>query len=201
MRPTDPAKETAIQDAALSIIASEGLENLSMQRLAQAAGVSPRTIYIKYENKEDLIIRLFIETTLPRYEAAVLQGFDETLDFEAGVRLLWMNAFRFLRAHEAEYRLLMYSKSSPLLVAAFSRARIEQGQHFQPIAAFLGQHARRGVIRKVRYEVARALLFAPLLDLVQEYFEHLDRPRQLVTEALIRSTATAAAASLLLHRK
>ena len=105
MRPADPQKELSIRTAALRVIATEGLENLSMQRLAQAAGVSPRTIYLKFENKEDMLVRLFIDAALPQYEAAVLEGFDIGMSFEAGVAALWMNAFRFLRDHEPEFRL------------------------------------------------------------------------------------------------
>jgi hypothetical protein len=41
------------------------------------------------------------------------------------------------------------------------------------------------VILDFPFEVHRALLFAPLLDLVNEYFEHADRPRQIITEKLI----------------
>ena len=196
MRPADPQKEIAIREAALAIIGSEGLENLGMQRLAKAAGVSPRTIYIKYENKEDMLVRLFIDAVLPEYETAVLAGFNDSAAFEAGVEKLWVNAFRFLATHEPQFRLMMYSKSSPLLVNAFTRLKIEQGQHFKPIAAFLKRHASAGTIRKMPYEVSRALLFAPLLDLMNEHFEYRSRPRQLVTENLIRRTAKAAAASL-----
>ncbi len=196
MRPADPRKEVAIREAALSIIAAEGLENLSMQRLAQTAGVSPRTIYIKYENKEDMLIRLFIDAVLPEYESAVLDGFDAASGYAAGIERIWVNAFRYLSAHEPQFRLLMYSKSSPMLVAAFTKAQVAEGQHFKPLAAFLNRHAKAGLIRKMPYEVARALLFAPLLDLMSEHFEYKSRPKQLITEKLIRNTSAAAAAAL-----
>jgi TetR/AcrR family transcriptional repressor of multidrug resistance operon len=196
MRPADPQKEAAIRQAALNIIATEGLENLSMQHLAHAAGVSPRTIYIKYENKEDMLVRLFIDVVLREYEAAVLNGFDEAAEFERGIETIWANAFRYLSTHEPQFRLLMYSKSSPLLVAAFTKAQISEGQYFKPIAAFLNKHVKRGYIRRLPYEVARALLFAPLFDLMNEHFEFKSRPKQLITEKLIRNTSAAAAAAL-----
>jgi len=46
MRPKNLEKEAAIRTTALRIIAEEGLENLTMQKLAKEAGISPRTIYI-----------------------------------------------------------------------------------------------------------------------------------------------------------
>ncbi|WP_325637771.1 TetR/AcrR family transcriptional regulator, partial [Chitinophaga sp.] len=50
MRPKNLEKEEAIRTIALQIIAGEGLENLTMQKLAKAANISPRTIYIKYKD-------------------------------------------------------------------------------------------------------------------------------------------------------
>lgn len=49
MRPKNLEKEQAIRTIALKIISKEGLENLSMQKLAKEARISPRTIYIKYD--------------------------------------------------------------------------------------------------------------------------------------------------------
>lgn len=75
MRPKNLEKEASIRAKALVIISEEGLENLSMQKLAKAAGVSPRTIYIKYKDKEDFLVRLFVDEVVGSYEKAVLGGF------------------------------------------------------------------------------------------------------------------------------
>src|SRR6202012_2727719 len=119
MRPKNPAKATAIRTLALQIISEEGLENLTMQKLARAAGVSPRTIYLTYENKEDLLVKLFIDEVLGAYEKAVLDGFGEEMDFAEGVERVWGNVFRYLTTHRAALSLMQYGKSSPLLHKAF----------------------------------------------------------------------------------
>src|SRR6201985_1759376 len=115
MRPKNLEKEAAIRSIALQLIADEGLENLSMQKLAKAANISPRTIYIKYENKEDLLIKLFIEEVLGAYEKAIIENFDPEMDFVTGVRTLWLNAFRYFKDNKHAFTLLQYGKSSPLL--------------------------------------------------------------------------------------
>src|ERR1700748_1747639 len=115
MRTRNLEKEAAIKTVALRIIAEDGLENLTMQRLAEAAGISPRTIYIKYENKEDLLIKLFIEEVLGAYEKAIIENFDPEMDFVTGVRTLWLNAFRYFKDNKHAFTLLQYGKSSPLL--------------------------------------------------------------------------------------
>ncbi|GLU52191.1 TetR/AcrR family transcriptional regulator [Dyadobacter frigoris] len=185
MRPKNLEKEEAIRTIALQIISDEGLENLSMQKLAKAANVSPRTIYIKYESKEDFLIKLFIDEVLGSYEKGVLENFDENMDFSEGVKKIWMNTFRYLIHNRHSFALLQYGKSSPLLNKAFQKANIKQGQFFAPIHKFLKMHVATGSIRDFPSDVHRALLFSPLLDLVNEYFDYLERPEQIITEKMI----------------
>jgi len=185
MRPKNLAKEEAIRSIALQIISEEGLENLSMQKLAKAANISPRTIYIKYENKEDLLIRLFIEEVLGNYEKAVLENFDPKMAFADGMKRLWLNTFHYLKNNKPAFSLIRYGKSSPLLNKAFQEKNIQQGAFFAPIHTFLKTNAQLGLIADLPLDVHSALLFSPIQDLVAEYFDHLDRPVQIITEEII----------------
>jgi len=197
MRPKSLEKEEAIRTIALQIIAEEGLENLSMQKLAKAANISPRTIYIKYEDKEDLLVKLYIEEVLGAYEQAVLNGFREDMDFAEGVKKLWLNAFRYLKNNRPHFALMQHGKSSPLLNRAFQQMNIREGQFFAPIVRFFQQYKSKGVILAFPFDVYRAMLFAPMLDLVREYFEHLDRPKQIITEKLTIACCDAIISGLL----
>ena len=185
MRPRNLEKEAAIRTIALKIIAEQGLENLTMQQLAKAANVSPRTIYIKYADKEDLLIKLFIEEVLGAYETAVLQHFSETTDLVSGVQRVWLNAFRYFKENKPAFVLMQYGKTSPLLNKAFQERGIREGHFFAPIHRFLLRQVSAGVIQDLPFEAHRALLFAPLLELVNEYFEHVGRPQQIITEKVI----------------
>jgi TetR/AcrR family transcriptional regulator, multidrug resistance operon repressor len=185
MRPKNLEKESAIRTTALRIIAEEGLENLTMQKLAKEARISPRTIYIKYRDKDDLLVKLFIDEVLGAYETAVLENFSESMDLASGVECVWLNAFRYFIQRKPAFVLMQYGKSSPLLNTAFQERDIRQGHFFSPIHRFLERQVSKGVILDLPFEVHRALLFAPLLDLINEYFEHAGRPQQIITEKLI----------------
>lgn len=185
MRPKNLAKEEAIRSIALQIISEEGLENLSMQKLAKAANISPRTIYIKYENKEDLLIKLFIDEVLGKYEKAILENFDPKMAFADGMKRLWLNTFHYLRNNKPAFSLIRYGKSSPLLNKAFQDKNIQQGAFFAPIHTFLKTNVQAGLIPDLPHDVHSALLFSPIQDLVAEYFDHLDRPVQIITEKVI----------------
>lgn len=185
MRPKNLEKEEAIRSIALQIIADEGLENLSMQKLAKAANVSPRTIYIKYENKEDFLIKLFIDEVLGAYEKAVLEKFTPDMPFAEGVKRIWTNSFRYCKENRHYYALMQYGKSSPLLNKAYQEKGIREGDFFAPVHEFLSRNMKAGIIRKFPQEVHRALLFSPLFDLINEYFDFLERPKQIITDKII----------------
>jgi len=191
MRPKNLEKEQAIRTIALQIIAEEGLENLSMQKLAKAAGISPRTIYIKYENKEDLLVKLFIEEVLGSYEKAILENFDPAMDFAEGVQKLWLNGFRYLKNNRHAFALIKYGKSSPLLNKAYQKANIKEGDFFLPVLTFLKLNVKKGVIADFPQEVHRALLFSPVLELVTEYFDYTERPKQIITEKILLASCDA----------
>lgn len=185
MRPKSLEKEEAIRSIALQIISDEGLENLSMQKLAKAANISPRTIYIKYENKEDLLVKLFIEEVLGTYEKAVLENFNPEMGFAQGMKKLWLNTFNFLKNNKPAFSLIQYGKSSPLLNKAFQEKNIQQGAFFAPVHAFLENYVKTGLIADLPHDVHRALLFSPIQDLVAEYFDHLTREQQIITEEVV----------------
>ncbi|QNK64669.1 TetR/AcrR family transcriptional regulator [Pedobacter sp. PAMC26386] len=185
MRPKNLEKEQAIRTIALQIIAEEGLENLSMQKLAKAANVSPRTIYIKYQDKEDLLIKLFLEEVLGAYEKAILTQFSPDMEFAKGVKKLWQNTFQYLKNNRHSFVLLQYGKSSPLLNKAFQQANIIEGHFFAPIHHFLEINMTNNIIKKFPHEVHRALLFSPIFDLVNEYFDYQSRPKQIITEKIL----------------
>jgi AcrR family transcriptional regulator len=197
MRPKNLEKEEAIRTIALQIIAEEGLENLSMQKLAKAANISPRTIYIKYENKEDFLVKLFIDEVLGAYEKAILEKFKPEMDFADGVKKLCTNAFRFFKNNPHAFALMKYGKSSPLLNKAFQEKDIKEGDFFAPIHRFLELNAKAGVIRKLPQEAYRALLFAPMLDLINEYFDYQQRPKQIITDKVFSDCCDAVIIGLL----
>jgi AcrR family transcriptional regulator len=197
MRPKNLEKEEAIRTIALQIIAEEGLENLSMQKLAKAANISPRTIYIKYENKEDFLVKLFIDEVLSAYEKAMLEKFKPEMDFAEGVKKLWANAFRFFKSNPHAYALMKYGKSSPLLNKAYQDRDIKEGDFFGPVHRFLEQNAKAGLIRKLPQEAYRAILFSPMFELTNEYFDCLNRPKQPVTDKVFSDCCDAVIKGLL----
>ena len=61
MRIKDNEKQERIKDAMISLILKEGINGASVAKIAKQAGVSPATIYVYYENKEEMLAEVFNE--------------------------------------------------------------------------------------------------------------------------------------------
>jgi TetR/AcrR family transcriptional regulator, mexJK operon transcriptional repressor len=69
-RPTDPAKEAAILEAARAAFLELPFERVSMDAVASRAGVSKVTIYAKYKSKEALFVAAMNESCAAIYNQA-----------------------------------------------------------------------------------------------------------------------------------
>ena len=56
MRRKDDAKQNSIKRAVVKIVLEQGMHGASISKIAKAAGVSPATVYVYYENK-DIMLR------------------------------------------------------------------------------------------------------------------------------------------------
>ncbi|GAK30275.1 TetR family transcriptional regulator [Weissella oryzae SG25] len=61
MRIQDQEKRLALKKAALTLVANDGITQLSMAKLAKATNLSVATAYIYFENKTDLLGHLYTE--------------------------------------------------------------------------------------------------------------------------------------------
>jgi TetR/AcrR family transcriptional repressor of multidrug resistance operon len=103
------------------------------------------------------------------------------------VQHLWLNAFNHLIYNQPHFALMQYGKSSPLLNQAFQQGNIRQGDYFAAIHQFLQRHIEQGTIPRFPMDIYRALLFSPLIDLINEYFDYQGRPQQIISEEVILS--------------
>jgi AcrR family transcriptional regulator len=61
MRIKDLEKQRRIKDAMVRLILREGIDGTSVSKIAREAGVSPATIYVYYDSKEEMLSEVFRE--------------------------------------------------------------------------------------------------------------------------------------------
>jgi AcrR family transcriptional regulator len=163
MRVRDPSKERAIRERALAMIVKSGFDGLSMQKVADAAGVSPATIYIYFQDRDDLIASLYHEENA-KMVAAALEGFDPEMPFAEGLRRQWINRARYYLANPLQAHFLEQMRYSPLFKRCEKAAK---GTFGQIMMTFVANAIARGELVRIPVEVYWAVAFAPLYQLVK----------------------------------
>jgi TetR/AcrR family transcriptional regulator, multidrug resistance operon repressor len=163
MRTRDEVKETSLHEKAVEMIVNSGLEGLSMQKLAKAAGISPATIYIYYKDRDDLIIGVW-EREMKRMMRATLEGFEPSMSFDKGLKVQWMNRAKFYIENPGTAHFMEQIKYSPY----YERCRGKLDSVFlKAMYDFVHNAISRKELVKLQVEVYWAIAFAPLYQLVK----------------------------------
>lgn len=105
-------KEKRIFDAALKLFTEKGIDNTSTASISKEAGIATGTLYVYFENKEDLINKLFI--SLKKESVAVIcpDPSETVLSYEY-LEKLWMNSVEWGINNQDKFRFITQFQSSP----------------------------------------------------------------------------------------
>ncbi|GLS82212.1 TetR/AcrR family transcriptional regulator [Paraferrimonas haliotis] len=156
-------KQQQILIAAESIIAREGYQGLSMQKLAEEAGVAAGTIYRYYDNKEALTAQL-VERIFCQVALVILKDAEKGT-VEQRFRRLWWNVVEFDARTTTNQ--LSYEQALHLPGA-------NSGQHlelllstFQPMRQILVDGVEAGMFKDIRVEILVATSIEPAVGLAR----------------------------------
>ncbi|MCW3467297.1 TetR/AcrR family transcriptional regulator [Chitinophaga nivalis] len=166
MRVRDESKIQAITAKAIEMVANDGLENLGINRLAKAAGVSPATIYIYYKDKDDLLTRISEEEGLKMCYSS-LDGFDPEMRFAEGLWIQWKNRAKYSMNNYQAAQFFDQLRNSPYKETML---RSVADAFRKPITIYLTNAFNRGEINQMSMEVYWSIAFAPLYSLIR--FHH-----------------------------
>ncbi|MDO4430440.1 MAG: TetR/AcrR family transcriptional regulator [Lonepinella koalarum] len=92
---TDNAMQEQIFVATERLMATEGLPNLSMHKIAKEACISAGTIYIYFKSKEDLLEQ-FAVRVFANFQYALAKDVDVTRCYFEQYRQMWKNIWHHL---------------------------------------------------------------------------------------------------------
>lgn len=180
MRLKDENKKTAICNAAIELITTEGFANTSISKIAKQANVSAATIYIYFENKEDLLNKLYL-CIKQEASSAFLKGFHEDMPIHEGIKLLWFNIYHTIIAEPVKFAFGEQFANSPLVNRV---SKTEGSKYFKPIYNLLKRGIDQGVIKNVSPEILMALILAPIMFLAKQQLSG----EILINEAILQDT-------------
>lgn len=94
MRVRDIDKEKLVIEKAIDLVVDQGLLGFSMNKLAKACNVSVATLYIYYQDKDDLLQKIGYATG-KNFLSTTLKDFSPDMSFEDGLRKQWENRAEF----------------------------------------------------------------------------------------------------------
>lgn len=166
MRTRDENKALAIREKAISLIVERGFDGLSMQKLADLAGVSPATIYIFYKNREDLLNCLFRDVQ-EMFATVALKDFDPAMGLEEGLWLQWKNRFDFIVQYPVYFRFFEQFRHSPLI----NSEDVAMGPFRDKMCQFVRNAIEHGQMVKMDPETFWALAYGPFYALVKFHLQ------------------------------
>ncbi len=114
MRYKDENKKENIFLAAMQLISEIGFAETSMSKIAKKANVSPSTIYVYFENKNDMLNKLYL-TVKQKISQRILQGIDESNPLERQYELILRNFIEFSLNNKEYFLFIEQFINSPLI--------------------------------------------------------------------------------------
>ena len=161
MRTRDDKKQEALLLATIKVVNEIGFAASSVSKIAQEAGVSPATLYVYFDNKEDLLISTYIEIK-QGMGAAMLDGVDEDQPLHDIFHRVWKNSFSYVSENLAEFRYAEQFANSPFSKQV-DRLRIQES--FEPLLRVIQKGISEKIIKDVDMDILAAFLFHPILVL------------------------------------
>lgn len=156
-------KRIALLNATLHLVNNNGFHDAPMSKIAKMAGVSPATIYIYFENKQDLINQLYLENKAS-FSIAALKDYFVNLPVKNGFELIWRNIahFKLNQIEEANF----LSQCDNIATMIDEESRQEGLKNLQPLLDLWERGQKEGIIKNISPYLLYAFTIYPLAFLM-----------------------------------
>ena len=164
MRVKDDDKTNRIYRAAMRVINLEGFQGSSMTRIASEADLSPATIYLYFENKDDMIKKLFIHLKLKMGNSYFSTETDMSPS-KGTFRTIWLNHYQYIMENMDEYNFLENFSNCPLIDHIEKEYKHDYCTSFELL---FEQSKATKLIQPLHNDIIYIMLFAPISQMVKK---------------------------------
>jgi len=151
-------KRNALIKATIELVNNNGFHATPMSMIAKMAKVSPATIYLYFENKQDLVNKTYIEVKA-QYTSYVFANYNEMLSVAHGFENIWNRIANFKLKESENAMFLAQCDNTPMIDEP---SRQEGIKHLQPLLDLWERGKKEGVIKPISNYLLYAYAINPL---------------------------------------
>lgn len=151
-------KRNALIKATIELVNNNGFHATPMSQIAKMASVSPATIYLYFENKQDLVNQTYIEVKAA-YTKYAFATYNESMTVEAGFEIIWKRIADF-KLKDCEHAMFLAQCDNTPIIEESSRQ--EGIKHLQPLLDLWERGKKEGIIKPISNYLLYAYAINPL---------------------------------------
>lgn len=151
-------KRNALVKATIELVNNNGFHATPMSKIAKMANVSPATIYLYFENKQDLVNQTYIDVKA-EYTKYAFATYDPNMSVEAGFELIWKRIADFKLKECENAMFLAQCDNTPMID---NQSRQQSIMHLQPLLDLWARGKKEGIIKPMSDYLLYAYSINPL---------------------------------------
>lgn len=151
-------KKNALLKATLCLVKNKGFHQAPMSQIAKMADVSPATIYIYFDNKQDLINKLYLSVKESFSEYA-FEELKDNIPVKIAFRQVWFNIAKYKIFKSDESSFLCQCDNTPMIDET---TREEGVRYIKPLLDLWEKGQREGIIKNISSHILYAFTIYPL---------------------------------------
>ncbi|MFC5449354.1 TetR/AcrR family transcriptional regulator [Paenibacillus aestuarii] len=166
MRRKDENKNQAIFDSTIQLINEIGFVDISMSKIAKRAGLSSSTIYVYYESKEDLLLKLYLSVK-EKLSRSMVMNVHEDMDAKELCHMFMTNSLAFMIENKDWFLFLEQFSTSPLM----NKLCLDEATSpmFEPLFRHFEKQIQDGKLKPMKAELLLSYCYQPLVQLAKAY--------------------------------
>ncbi|WP_339916632.1 TetR/AcrR family transcriptional regulator [Yeosuana marina] len=151
-------KRNALIKATIELVNNNGFHATPMSKIAKMANVSPATIYLYFDNKQDLVNKTYIQVK-SEYTKYAFATYSETMSVKEGFEVIWKRIADF-KLQECENAMFLAQCDNTPMIDEPSRQ--EGIKHLQPLLDLWTRGKKEGIIKPISDYLLYAYAINPL---------------------------------------
>ena len=151
-------KRNALVKATIHLVNNNGFHATPMSKIAKMASVSPATIYLYFDNKQDLVNKVYIEVKAA-FTTYAFKNYQTDIPVAEGFEIIWKRIADFKLKEVQEAMFLAQCDNTPMIDET---SRQEGLKHLQPLLDLWERGKKEGIIKPLSPYLLYAYTINPL---------------------------------------